>query len=196
MIPHRDYELIDPAEMVPDPAQAVEWFEKGEGDKDAIRKIGAWRWKVLQHHRERVLCILAAAEYIVDFGGAAGPLGYNSLIVDRIAERQSLLEIPGKPDVIFTAHTLEHIQDVRLAMKVIAEKLSRGGYLICIVPSWRNKTLWHENWPRHRHTFRLSADKEAKRFTPLDTLIAECGLEPERGSDIQGSILVIARKPA
>ena len=137
---------------------------------DAARaELGVWRWAGMQEYQAEILSEIAGKR-VIDFGGAAGPLGFDSVIVDKatpdkwttLNEWREYLGNFGV-DVIFTSHTLEHIEDLTGTldqMRAIAPTI------ICHVPSWKNPA-WRAGVDRprkeqdgpHLWTFGLWEDK-------------------------------------
>ena len=156
--PQRTYMAVDSDAMDPDPGR-VEGVDTGDHGPDAVRRLGAWRWRLMQRNSERLLPLLEGRR-VLDFGGAAGPVGYGCDIVDHGADMRALYDADGTYDTIYTSHTLEHIVDLDLALLCIREKLAAGGYLIAHVPSWEKEALRHANWPHHYQTFGLGNDAD------------------------------------
>jgi SAM-dependent methyltransferase len=134
---------------------------------------------------------------VIDFGGAAAPLGYGAEIVDRLSEHKALYDLPGQADVIFSSHTLEHVQDPALLLEIMRRKLTAGGPLVVMVPSWRMEHLRAENFPFHCQTFCLSDDAAAANtdYTRLDLLVENSGFQLLAGEDDGQNILIIAESP-
>lgn len=199
---HKEYEVINAAELPPDPAEVARadgWV--GKGGRSARLAVGAWRWPLLhqpglyEHIREW----FADAESIIDFGGAAGPCGYGATVVDRQAECRSLDDVPGKVDLIFTSHTLEHVRDLGLILCSFQWKLRPGGRVVALVPSWRNTMLRAENWNHHAHTFYLATvengvEDPAPEWVPLDTLFIRHGFTLRIAADGLNNILIGAER--
>lgn len=179
---HREYEAIDPATLKPDPATYARTAGLvGNSKAEARRLVGAWRWPLLHQRQvyEKLLEWIDESESIIDFGGAAGPLGYGALVVDRIAGVRGLEEIDGPVDMIFTAHTLEHVADLGLLMCSFHWKLRAGGRLVALVPSYENEMLRAENWDFHAQTFCMSGDEELpEHYVRLDQLFARHRFQP------------------
>jgi SAM-dependent methyltransferase len=197
---HRDYEIIDPAGMFVRPAEdqaTPEWV--GNHSVEARRKIGAWRWPLLHKHREALLSMIKGGR-VIDFGGAAGPLGYGAIVVDRVGPEdgyRSLYEVEGPVDTVFTCHTLEHVEDLGCVLVSIREKLIPGGHLIVMVPHWTDVKLRAENWPHHCHTFCVAEETAApQEYTRLDTALRGAGLDVLKYAGEEGHLLVLARRPS
>jgi hypothetical protein len=158
--------------LVPDPANyAVIHDLVGNHSIETRRKVGAWRWPLVQKLRDPLLEALEGRA--LDFGGSAGPIGYGALIVDHEAPDKALYDVPGLFDLVFTSHTLEHVTDIFLCVQSLILKTRIGGTIAVVVPSWRNEKLRAENWPHHEHTFCLTAHSEAPdEYIRLDSLFA------------------------
>ena len=125
--------------------------------------------------------------------GAAGPIGYEAVIVDRLSEHRSLYEVPGPCRTLFTSHTLEHVVDLHAVMMAIKAKLYVGGALIVHVPTWRNIKLQDQHWPQHAHTFCLSRDLDsAAGFVPIDNVLARYGFEIEHAEEENANLIIFA----
>jgi len=198
MIEHRNYAVIDPATLEPDPANYARTHDLvGKHGETARTSVGAWRWPLL--HADRVANLLddwiSGADRIIDYGGAAGPLGYGSLVVDRIADVRGLEEVDGQCDLIFTAHTLEHVVDLGLVLCSFHWKLPAGGRVIALVPSWRKEMLRAENWAYHAQTFCLSVDPDAPdEYTRLDLMFNRHGFDIHFAAEGYENIIVFAVK--
>lgn len=145
----------------------------------AIQTLGAWRWIGVQRHALKILDICRHGP-VIDFGGADGPLGLGSVVVDLKAAYRTLDEVPGHAAAVFTSHTLEHSEDLYGTINAIADKLVPRGWLICHVPAW-TCTRWqagsyanaNQETP-HRHTFALIGDDvEADNLTCIDSVLSE-----------------------
>lgn len=195
---HKDYPICDPALMAPDPANyARDNKLVGVHDPDTRALIGAWRWPLLQHDEVRRIALewIQAADRIIDFGGAAGGLGYGAVVVDRIGAIRGLEDVDGPVDMIFTSHTLEHVRDLGLVLCMFYLKLAPRGRVIALVPSWRNEKLRAENWPHHAQTFCLRSNEDAPaEYTRLDTEMAGRGLAPTAVGEGFGNLIVFAER--
>ena len=195
---HRVYEVIDPAGMADDPATyAAEHDLVGAHGLRARTMVGAWRWPLL--HEPAILEVLRqwidAADRIIDFGGAAGPCGYDAIVVDRQGDIRSLDDVYGEVDLIFTAHTLEHVRDLRLVLCSFNWKLPVGGRVIALVPSWQNESLRAENHIHHAHTFCLTADTDtAAHWVQLDRAFIQHGFGLHIVAQGNGNILIAGEK--
>ena len=125
---------------------------------------GAWRWLGLYQMRwwiyENIIC---KCDKILDFGGAQGPFGYSSVIVDiaktdiynNPVKYSAISEFPSASvDVIFSSHALEHVDDIDRLIQCMGTVLKHGGYFIANVPDTRNAKHWHpDNRPEHKRIF-------------------------------------------
>ena len=174
---------------------------------EAIAQLGVWRWKGIQQYAGKILDLICGKR-VIDFGGFDGPLGFGSIVVDQKAEYKTLADVPGDVDVIFSSHTLEHLDYPRRWMREACGRLVSDGLLILHVPSWTCKR-WrageysNPNQPNgHKWTFCLNKDW---RDTPNDmdgTIIDITVGKHHAGFDVElaeyvgdNSILLIARKP-
>jgi hypothetical protein len=190
----KEYDEIKAGDLKDDPANyAVENGLVDVHTDDSRAIVGAWRWKGLSIYRKRIVELLQSHRSI-DFGGAAGPVGYGAIVVDMYAEYKAPWDVPGDVGCVFTSHTLEHIPDLYSCIAAITYRLSAGGYLVAFVPSYRSVHLRAENFPHHCHTFRLSADANCDdRWLPLDAIL-EGAYELEHKSHVDGSILIIGKR--
>lgn len=146
---------------------------RGRHEPEVRGLIGAWRWPGMYDNAEH-LVPLAKAAYAVDLGGAAGPVGYRTMVVDYVhPERKTLWDIPGRADVIFCLHTLEHVEDAELFLFTCAMKLKRGAPMVVLVPSNRNPHLHHRLWPHHRQTFHLGEEEAGPETRDLGELLSK-----------------------
>ena len=81
----------------------------------------------------------------IDIGGAPDPLGQYLAIFPRLnrvqtwdleqGDAQFMRDVPdGRFDFVHSSHTLEHMQDARVALGNWARIVKPGGYLVIIVP--------------------------------------------------------------
>lgn len=162
---------------------------------EARATLGAWRWLGMQRHMDRIL-ELCVGKTVIDFGGADGGLGLGSVVVDLRAELQTLDDYHGMADVIFTSHTLEHLDQPGLWMLKASDKLNAGGYVIIHVPSWTCRRwcvpAYHsETQSPHLHTFGLLSDGCGEPIDAMAAMPFEIELAEHCGDN---SILVIGRK--
>lgn len=161
--------------------------------------LGVWRWKGMQRHMERILGIIDGRT-VIDFGGADGPLSPYASVVDiQGGEYKTLDEVPYRPDVIFTSHTLEHIRDIHGMIEQFAEKMEVGGYLICHVPAWTCER-WRPSQYKsgtqtpHLHCFCLMVENERPQGVAIDYLIVRRFVIELAEHCGDNSIMVIGRK--
>lgn len=182
-------------------------FRHGE----AARRLGVFRWRGMQTHLDSILSLVAApGRKVIDFGGAGGPLGLGSLVVDQLEHdvwgrpvpHRTLEEAGRDVDVVFSSHALEHVEPLDDVLRSMHACLKPEGHLVLHVPSfhcerWRAGVHRNRLYNDHVWTFGLGPLPEGiachnyadialevkKRFTPQ---VAEyCG---------DDSILIIARK--
>lgn len=153
------------------------------------RKLGIWRWRGMQEYRDEILEILEGGQNVVDFGGAACPLGLGATVVDLLprdgagwpVRYRSIGSLPTKADVVFTSHCLEHIEPLDDVLSEIKEGMTSGGCLLVFVPAWtceRWRAGVHENklYNDHAWTFALSGDDsvpELERLKFIDEVIGK-----------------------
>lgn len=193
MVQHKEYELLDADSLVQDPANyAREHKLVGKHSREARSLVGTWRWPLLHVDKvaDKLAGWLADAERIIDFGGAAGPLGYGSVVVDRIGHFRGLEEVPGQVDLIYTAHTLEHVPDLGLTLCSFHWKLAEGGRVVALVPSWRNEMLRADNWAHHAHTFCVGPGD----YTDIVGLFKRHRLDPVLVAEGFQNIILFAEK--
>jgi hypothetical protein len=188
---------LNPEGLAADPARrAIEWGLIGQHHPMAIQLVGAWRWELLHKHLETVLP-LVKQPYVIDFGGADGPIGYGAIIVDVKAPIKSLYDVKGWPTTVVACHVLEHIEDVRLVLNCIWHKLQWGGHLVAMVPSWRHMAVRADHWPYHAHSFRFDKHEDApQHYDRLDTLVGSTGFAVKLMDEDGTNLLVIAQKEA
>jgi len=144
----------------------------------------------MYQYKDYILNIIQNKDIIVDFGGAACPLGLNSVVVDFLKEDlygnkvkyNNLNDIKSQIDVIFSSHCLEHIEDIPQILKTFQSKMKENGNLLIFVPAWTCKrwrygTHKHSRYNDHKWTIALSNDnsselKNIKKLLYIDTLIS------------------------
>jgi SAM-dependent methyltransferase len=151
-------------------------------------QLGIFRWRGIYKHKDLILKYVNDKNLkIVDLGGAACPLGFHSDIVDFLPKDASgkpvkykyLADLPYKADVIFTSHTLEHIEPLEEVVQQIADALVDGGHLMAHVPSfycerWRSNIHTNRKYNDHAWTFGLSDSKiptDLKNYLAIDTIL-------------------------
>ena len=151
------------------------------------RQLGVWRWRGMQNCIDTLLPIIENGDLVVDFGGAACPLGLGSLVVDQLkrdgsgdsVRYHSISQLPEKADVVFTSHCLEHIKQLSEVLDEICNSMVVGGDLLVFVPAWtceRWRSGIHKNevYNDHVWTFALQGEElpEMERVGYIDTVIA------------------------
>jgi hypothetical protein len=170
---------------------------------DAIAQLGVWRWKEIQENASAILGIICGKR-VIDFGGADGPLGFGSIVVDEKVEHKTLSDVQGELDVIFTSHAIEHLEDAKKWINDAFANLNRGGVVIIHVPAhtcrrWRKGSYANPNQAsEHKHTFALSTDvglPDGDWYDRIDSMVSLAGFSIESCEYVgDDSILVIARK--
>lgn len=187
-------------------------FEKRHSEQNC-KKWGAWRWLGIMDNKDAILrIILRPARRILDIGGAEGPFGFGSEIVDtaktdiwgRPVPYERIEDVPHMVDVIFSSHMLEHVGNPWARTDIWRDKLICGGYLILHVPSTMGYEYWHPlKKPGHKWLFVRDAALPKKLI--LNWRIASladkgenavlCGFEIIKNMEVRdNSILVLARK--
>lgn len=159
-------------------------------------------------YKDRILRILLQPnQTILDIGGADGPLGLGSVIVDK-----QKVDIWGNPvkhrsiadfeevDVIYSSHMLEHLEDPEMVLEAWASKLKAGGYLILHVPSVFGFIYWHRTIkPEHKWVYMWQegvseAIYQESGIYSLKPVISALYSEYDRWYCGDCSLLVIGRK--
>jgi len=192
---HKTYAILRPDDLTDRPYELSVMAGLANNHQPWARGlIGAWRWTIVQKYAQTILDVVNLP-YVVDFGGAAGPIGYNAIVVDYDSDKKSLLDLPGKVNAIFTSHTIEHVKDLALLSVMFREKLDDGGVVIAIVPSFRNERLRAGNWPFHEHTFCLqSHTEEPAAYVRLESIF-DGWADIKLADELDGNLIVIAQKP-
>ncbi len=149
---------------------------------EAFDRLGVFRWRGVQRHLKTILDTVApldAQPRVIDFGGAACPLGLGSMLVDLLPEDvygqpvpyHALSDIEGEVDAIFCSHTLEHVEPLDDVLSEMVGKLRPGGRLILHVPAWtcegwRAGTHRNDLHRDHVWTFGLSESTDLPNDTP------------------------------
>ena len=193
-------------------------FMEGDWDKrhstpEARAIYGVWRWRGMYEYREVLVPEFEAANFVIDYGGALGPLGLGAVIVDQeeydvwgnptysLANLRSIPMIhegnQAGADIVFTSHTLEHVEDYEGTLRMLVDAVAPGGLFIAHVPHVSSEWWWPENKEGHLRTFGCSAyhdGREGMRFLCDD-------VDRDDNFDIEinrrcgdGSMLVVARK--
>lgn len=179
---------------------------------EACNRLGIFRWRGMQENLDFLLEIFADdGTMLVDFGGAACPLGFHSVLVDQLKRDyagkpvpfHALSELTRPIDVFFSSHTFEHIPELEVLLEGIRSHMARCGRLIVQLPSfycerWRAGVHRNELFNDHVWTFGLAGDPNAgalglERYCEIDTLLKRF-FDVERaeycGDD---SIFIVAR---
>jgi hypothetical protein len=133
--------------------------------------LGVFRWRGMQENLNVIIPLISdSSKVVVDFGGGGSPLGFDSILVDRLKidklgrriKIHNLDEIEGHIDVLFASHVFEHIQELDIVLKKIFDKMISGGFLICFVPSFSNP-YWnagdHQHYLFGRHVWTMGLSK-------------------------------------
>jgi len=154
-------------------------------------KLKLWRWRGMYQYKKYVLNIMKDKNLIIDFGGAACPLGLGSIVVDflkkdyngKLVKYNKISDISSKIDVIFSSHCLEHIENISEILNTFKTKIKEDGDLIFFVPAWTCKrwqygTHKSKLYNDHKWTLALSKDKHQdlkniKKLLYIDTLISK-----------------------
>lgn len=129
---------------------------------DSQKKYGVWRWEGL---RENSSIIMPKLHHpILDVGGALGPLGFNSIIVDKLEKDingnpikyHSITEIDFDVKTIFSSHLLEHLPNPVKHLQRCSRLIVPGGYCIVHVPSIYNMT--NHPYFKDSHMWLFAAD--------------------------------------
>lgn len=150
---------------------------------ESQKKYGVWRWLGMKDNAEYLLKIIKKSKKIIDFGGAQAPLCPDALIVDkankdiwgRDIKYHNVSDCPGKYDLIFSSHTLEHVIDFKFELIMMIRKLKSGGRLILHLPSVHNDKWWPQNERKKEHKRIFALSKEPVSRSPLETIyIDQC----------------------
>ncbi len=150
-------------------------------------RLGIFRWRGLQENRDLLLGLISKANRIVDFGGAACPLGFRAVVVDHLqtdaygkpVPYHSLDQLPWKADLVFSSHTLEHIPDIEGVLAQLRDALEKDGHLVLHLPAYTCTRWWpgvHKNsrYHDHVHTFGLRGSQpppQVPAYCEIDTLV-------------------------
>jgi len=119
-------------------------FKDTYGDVDARKYVGAWRWKGIYDNRKLILRALRNGG--LDLGGAQGPVGCGTKVVDmlpfddwgRRVWYHEIEEAPRPQPALFASHFLEHTPDPPLYLLEMWRTLKPGGWAVIQVPSVSN----------------------------------------------------------
>ena len=179
---------------------------------EANKELGVFRWRGIQENLDTLLPILInPSKCIVDFGGAANPLGFNSILVDqaqfdiynRPVNYHSLAEINSRVDVIFSSHCLEHILPLNETLEMMARALDPQGLVLLHLPSfscerWRAGIHKNIKYNDHVWTFGLKNTAIAPdlvNYINIDDLVSQHFKIKEAKYCGDDSIFIIAEKP-
>jgi hypothetical protein len=145
-----------------------------------------------------VILPLIQKDSVIDFGGAAGPVGYGAIIVDPLSQTKALYDVVAAVDTIFASHVLEHVGNLRSCLAAMRAQLKPGGHLIVHSPSYRCERWRAGNYEGHRRTFCLREDEIPDDALRIDGALRYRGFEilladQEPASDY-ACLLVIGRK--
>ena len=136
--------------------------------------IGAWRWLCNWQKRKFLLELIFSDKKGIDFGGALGPIGGNTIVVDVVSLFPKIDDIKDDAfDYIFTSHTLEHVPNLAEVLIKLYNKLKNGGIIYISVPSYTCVRWRADNLPKHLWTFSL----EDGKFTRIDKMVEEVGFK-------------------
>lgn len=174
-------------------------------------RLGVFRWRGIHRNKERILQSLQGPnKVVIDLGGAAGPLGLGSIIVDFLEKDAYGNEVPYKflkdvqqeVDVVFTSHTLEHIPNLENLIEEVKEVLKPHGEFFIHIPAfycerWRAGTHTNKLYNDHVWTFGLAGSEvpeNLQNYLEIDSLLSkyfEIELKEYCGDD---SIFIICKK--
>ena len=180
---------------------------------DSAKRLGVFRWRGIQRNLKEILNLVADPDKkIIDFGGAACPLGFYSKIVDQLSKDcfgrkvpyQSLSDLPYETDVIFSSHCLEHVPEIEKILQLMLKSLKKHGVLVLLLPSftcerWRVGIHSHKKFNNHVWTFGLKQTtdlpKGLNNYLNIDELVSKYFLVEKAEYCGDDSIFMIARKP-
>ncbi len=177
---------------------------------EANHRLGPFRWRGIQEHLE-LLLDATRGRRVVDFGGGACPLGLGSVVVDsldvdalgRPVRYPRIEEVDFAPDVVFTSHTLEHVEPLDRVLRALRDATAPGGALIAHVPAytcerWRAGVHANRLYNDHVWTFGLRGSRPPEgleRYVEIDALV-ERDWRLERATYCgDDSIFLVARRP-
>jgi len=158
--------------------------------------FGAWRWLAIYQNRHLIADYIFSDKIGIDWGGYAGPIYGNSIIVDMNTDYKGPHSLKScgaqSQDYIFSSNTLEHVDDVLKTLQEMHGLLRNYGKIIILVPSWTNHRWRKKHHRAHKHTFCLEGDEnagnEGEVFTTIEPLVREakftikkCGYSWENG---------------
>lgn len=147
----------------------LDWDDWDSRHNDKIRrKFGVWRWKGIHDNRKLIFSMIKGT--VLDFGGALGPLGFMTHVIDQqvgMVEDSPVLGLydsmcefkDGTATLVFSSHCLEHIHFMKEILTGLAKKLIVGGKLVLHVPSIKGREYWHPAVkPEHLRLFAIGND--------------------------------------
>lgn len=136
-----------------------------------------WKWLCTYQYRYLIMDLVFSDKVGIDFGGAWGPVGGNTTIVDILEGYTHIDDIKvNSLDYIFTSHTLEHVPNLDETLKKLRSKLKRDGIMIAIVPCYTCERWRAGNYNTHLWTFSL----EDNGYTRIDKKIKKAGFKIKR----------------
>ncbi len=153
------------------------------------KTLGCWRWKALWQYKDVIAPLVFDSKLNgIDFGGANGPVSFNTTIVDfddkdvfaRKVNYRNLEDLKEPADFVFTSHTLEHIEDLDTILGKIKDCLKPNGKFIAHVPAyscirWRPGIHTNKKFNDHVWSFHLEGDENINASVPkplaIDTKI-------------------------
>jgi hypothetical protein len=175
--------------------------------------LRAFCWRGVQENLDLILGLLKdSSGPVVDLGGAAGPFGLGSVVVDLLpydvdgngVPYRTLSELPSQPSVILSSHTLEHIPELPAELERIRDSLAPGGTLVAHVPAfscvrWRAGTHSHASFGDHAWTFGLSDTPDVPEglvnYVEIDALLARYFQVESAVYCGDDSIFAVCRRP-
>ena len=180
--------------------------------KNYLSVLGVFRWRGVQEHLDTILKYCAdPKKTVVDFGGAGCPLGFGSIVVDRMktdamkrpVKYFGIQDVPNAVDTVFCCHCLEHISNLEKVLREIYESLKPGGVLIVYVPSYTNvgwNASKHVNrrFGSHVWTFGLSKTQklteDISHYANIDQVLSSLFVVEEASFCGDDSIYCFCRK--
>jgi len=136
--------------------------------------INSWRWLCNWRYRDFLMELVFSDKKGIDFGGALGTIGGNTVIVDNVSRHLKIDDIDNNSlDYIFTSHTLEHISNLAETLIKLYNKLKKGGIIYIVVPSYTCKRWRVDAMNSHVWNFSL----EDNIFTRIDEKVKNAGFK-------------------
>jgi len=131
-------------------------------------KWGAWRWMPIYENRHFLIDLIFSDKKGIDFGGFEGPIGGNTIIVDKVTQHTKLEDIEDDSlDYIFTSNVIEHFKYIGGIIAKLRSKLKKGGLIVATVPSYIHPA-WRAGNHGHKVTFSLEEDTELHHIDIVD----------------------------